>query len=355
MANITYLLGAGASINALPITNEIPRHLGLMADYIEQHFPSEPAFKYVADIRELRNQLSDFNTIDNYARMLSQHKGVHNSRELKKLKSILSGLFLFEQLRKKNEIINKFSNISSDETDRIKRTVDLRYKSFFAKVLNNDKLSDEINIISWNYDIQLEIGLESNLGLNYDELENSCKIYPHPSCKISDESNFFSRFNWSDSPKIVKLNGTAGLFIKDNSFHNIYLSQEEFFDDRLDVLLEVHKEIERYRQYSPFLKFAWEKDEQSTLAIDHASSIIDRTHILVVIGYSFPDFNRPIDKQVFTQNHIEEVFVQLPADDFEGVQYNMRSSLGRLADKAVHIKQLREFFIPKEFIPRYWE
>lgn len=353
MANITFLLGAGASINALPITSEIPIHLGIMADYIEQYFQNPQAFSYVSDIRELRSHLSEFNTIDNYARVLFQHKAVNNRKELKKLKSVLCGLFLFEQLKKKNEIIKKYDNISSEEINRIKRTVDFRYKSFFAKVLDNDKLADEINVISWNYDIQLEIGLESNLGFNYDELESSCQIYPHPSCNINDQNMPQIGLILNNAPKVVKLNGTAGLFVKDSSFQNIYLNQHEYFDDRLDVLLDIHKECDRYNHYLPFLKFAWERDEQGTAAINYASSIISQTHILVVIGYSFPDFNRPIDQKVFSQNHIEEVFVQMPEEDFETVKYNMRSSLGRLAEKAVHVKNLREFFIPSEFIPSY--
>lgn len=351
MNNITFLLGAGASANAMPVTNEIPLHLSFMADYIERNIRSANKERYIEDIKELRINLNEFNTIDNYARVLSQNQTISNGTQLKKLKSILCGLFMFEQLRKKHEIVNQFSNVDNISIERMKRTIDLRYKSFFAKTLDGIKLDDVINIISWNYDMQLEIGLESNLGYNYDELLQSCSIYPHPSYEIKKENEF--GINFPEVPKIVKLNGTAGIFLKDNLFHSIYLNQAEEFDERFEVLLDIHKEISRVGQYNSFLKFAWERDEYSNRAISYASQIISRTTTLVVIGYSFPDFNRPVDQKVFSQNSIEEIFVQLPANDFETVKYNMKSSLGRSAEKAVPINNLREFFIPSQFIPKY--
>lgn len=351
MNNIVYLLGAGASANAMPLTYEIPRHMRFMAQHVEKHISLEGSANYVNDINELLTHLNEFNTIDNYARVLSQNSNGDNPQMLKKMKSILCGLFMFEQLKKKNEIVNPYANVEQQEIEKMKRTVDLRYKSFFAKVLSKQKLDERIKILSWNYDMQVEIGLESNLGCDYDELQNSCSIYPHPSCELKKKNNYF--YSWDDVSNVIKLNGTAGVFLKDSSFHNIYLNQRENFEDRFPVLLDVHKEISRYHNYNPFLKFAWERDEHSNRAVEYAKRIVSRANILVIVGYSFPDFNRPIDKEVFADNHIDEIFVQLPENDFENVKYNMRTSLGRLIDKCVHIRNLREFFIPSQFVPAY--
>lgn len=351
MVNITFLLGAGASANALPLVGEIPSRLQIMCDYIQSHLSFLNNPEYIDDLKELYQELNAYNTIDNYARVLFQKRTSEHSLKLKKLKSLLCSLFLFEQLKKENEIVNKYSNVSLNDIEKIKRTVDPRYKSFFAKVFNDNKISDRINIISWNYDLQLEIAIENNLGHIYEDIPHVCTIYPH-SRYIIDITNM-QPYVFTSPPKIVKLNGTAGVFIDKKIFHTIYSSQHDSFEDIFSTLLDVHKEAIRYHSYNPFLKFAWEKDEKTELAISHAKSIMRITDILVVIGYSFPDFNRNIDTKIFQNNHIQEIFLQTPIDTFESVKYNMSASLGQSASKAKNISSLLEFFIPSQFIPEY--
>ncbi|MBO9681472.1 MAG: hypothetical protein J7502_02160 [Flavisolibacter sp.] len=360
MDRITYLLGAGASFNALPLTLEIPFHLEIMENYINKNLREFPVDTLIGDIRDLRNQLNEYNTIDGYARMLSQNRvNSENKLKLSKLKSILCCLFMFEQLKKK-ELIWSFAiepgDNRYDQTNysRAARTIDPRYKSFFAKILNGPRLDERINIISWNYDIQLEIGIENNLGFKYDNLNDSCTIYPHPTTrhKTGDLLNDLAIHDCL--PQIVKLNGTAGIFFNKNSFHNIYLDQNEFFEDRFETLLEIHKETIRYSKYNPYLRFAWEQDDLTKRALEYAQTIFRNTDVLVVIGYSFPDFNRTIDYQIFRDNRIKEIFVQLPDTDIDTVKYSMETSLDRSQiDKVKHIKNLNEFFIPRQFIPNY--
>lgn len=353
MSNITYLLGAGASANALPLVADIPVRLKIMGTYIQSYKDSTETSKYRKDLDELSEELSDYNTIDNYARVLFQNKTVENDLKLRKLKSLLCGLFMFEQLKKKEPIINPFTDLRKQDVDSIKRTIDPRYKSFFAKVLHNNKLNDQISIISWNYDLQIEIGIENNLGLSYAELNPSFDIFPHPAAKVkTNDFDIFSDF-FGKTPKVIKLNGTAGIFLNEDQFSNIYQSQNLTFDEEYDILLNVHKEVSRYHKYNPFIKFAWEKDAQTQKAINYAKAIIDKTNLLVIIGYSFPDFNRNIDKQIFEGNNISEIFVQIPSDSFETVRYNMSTSFGRKANDCINIKNLYEFFIPSRFVPEY--
>lgn len=360
MDRITYLLGAGASCNAIPLTLEIPFHLEVMEQYIARTLRNHSGYvaPYIKDIKELRIHLNEYNTIDGYARMLAQNKvNPENRLALAKLKSILCGLFMFEQLKKRNPIWqfvveSTDGRYSQNNHSRIARTIDPRYKSFFAKVLNGSRLDDRINIISWNYDIQLEIGIENNLGFKYDNLNDSCNIYPHPTTKAKTGNYLFD--SSAASPQIVKLNGTAGIFFSENSFHHIYLDQNEFFEDRFDNLLEVHKEITRYQKYNPYLRFAWEQDDLTKSALGYARSILKKTDILVVIGYSFPDFNRTIDYQIFQDNSIKEIFMQLPKVDLETVKYNMETSIdNRLIERLRHRENLNEFFMPSQFIPNY--
>lgn len=93
-------MGAGASADALPMVSQIPIHLYLMADYLERYCHVLSPQKYIEDVKELQGVLSNRTTIDSYAKRLSQNDKPENSLKLNKLKSILSGLFMFEQLKK---------------------------------------------------------------------------------------------------------------------------------------------------------------------------------------------------------------------------------------------------------------
>lgn len=226
------------------------------------------------------------------------------------------------------------------------KTIDERYQNFIAKVVENRKLDPRINILSWNYDLQLEIALETNLGFNYPDLHKICTIFPHctSSVSIQDHSNAI----YNNPPQIVKLNGTAGLFLRSSEFYNIYLNQEEYFDDLAPTLIDVHKEVKRYDKYNPYLKFAWEEDDLSKQGIKYANEILKKTEVLIVIGYSFPDFNRIVDRQLFNSVSFESIFLQLPQEHFAGIKDKMKAVTIK-ANDAIHRNHEIDFFIPPHF------
>ena len=83
--------------------------------------------------------IKDHATIDTYARKLYLTK---RYRDLERLKSLLCAFFLWEQLEHRP---------------------DGRYDTFLANVLDNQTLNipEEISIISWNYDSQIELAFSS--------------------------------------------------------------------------------------------------------------------------------------------------------------------------------------------------
>ena len=152
MQKITYLLGAGASANAIPTVAELPKRLAEFSDNwqneirrlekeqnenvnTENHKDFEILFE---SVKWLQNEIVHHYSVDTFAKKLLIRGDLPS---LKKLKTVLSVFLLFEQAR-----------IMPDP----------RYDVFFSAILNIDWftpgpiLPDNIKIITWNYDLQIE-------------------------------------------------------------------------------------------------------------------------------------------------------------------------------------------------------
>lgn len=75
--------------------------------------------------------------------------------------------------------------------------------------------------------------------------------------------------------------------------------------------------------------------------------MVKETEILVVIGYSFPDFNRDIDRQIFSGTSISKVYLQVNNDP--SVILNMRGLKNDFYQKTESVQNCSSFFIPPEF------
>jgi hypothetical protein len=149
--NITYLLGAGASYNALPIVNQINSRLedfqnktirmpniGLPNfftkygdEMVDEWGPSKSEIMndLGKSVRWLIDENSKHFSIDTFAKKLYLQEDFQN---LHRLKITLSCFFVYLQ------------NTGFDN----------RYDSFFASVLDNLKvLPTNLKFLSWNYDI----------------------------------------------------------------------------------------------------------------------------------------------------------------------------------------------------------
>jgi hypothetical protein len=196
---------------------------------------------------------------------------------LRKLKATLSAYLIAEQAQ---------SN------------VDLRYDSFLASVLEFDdnmsiRLPQKLRILTWNYDTQLEKAFYGFCG-DQDKVEQ----------KITN--------NW----QIRRINGCCGREFPgntDKSFHSVW-------DTTPDAGWKAA--INLYKEYmgkpiglpGPDICFAWENSKTSP-------SYMEAVSVLVVIGYSFPYFNRKADDLIFKQlgNNLRRVYLQCPEDDHASV------------------------------------
>jgi hypothetical protein len=69
--------------------------------------------------------------------------------------------------------------------------------------------------------------------------------------------------------------------------------------------------IKHLKKYPLSLSFAWEKIRFEDDVIKDTISNINDTQVLVIIGYSFPYYNREIDRKIIgSMTNLEKVYIQ---------------------------------------------
>ena len=283
MPKVIYLLGAGASAQCLPVVEDIPARLNMFYQYIVENRVGRPErFKNLTcpeterdgeelllnACKDLAEKCARHASIDTYAKKLF----ITASNEYNKLKAVLTCFFLYEQM--------------THEPDK-------RYDSFFASILGSHALEfqGDIRILSWNYDYQIEKAY-SQYSTKNSIRENQLMLRVHPDgLNIADIESVFS---------IFKINGTTGfeeLTMRSNK--NLF---PEFNiisgPEMIDKLSWFYLASIRCRDIiNSKISFAWETTNPNNIITSACDQIKDAS-ALVVIGYSFPFFNRKFDKQI---------------------------------------------------------
>lgn len=335
MSKVVYLFGAGASfgkrndnvskdsleriIEGIPIVKEIDDEMGIIIELIRNCQSTDSTEKYelmgnkctfdevknklVNDIVWLRDGASRHATIDTFAKKLII-KG--EGKEYRMLKFLLCVFFLIEQM------IHPY---------------DKRYDTFLANILGLDaSFPEDVYIITWNYDGQL--------GIAYQEyvMPNSCMVLPQK--------------------KVFRINGTAN-FTGNNNIEACTLplmSNEQLLSKVLEQYVNFVNSA--YSDGRFYLHFAWEQDYFNNQSAKLFSNIAD-TKVLVVIGYSFPFFNREIDREIFRRmEKLERIYIQDPrAKEIKEFLTSVLTDQLRnelLPNRVNILENKEEFFIPPE-------
>lgn len=382
MKNITFLLGAGASFNSLPVVNGMEKRMDMFVEYLEFHkgnfFKNIDNLGLLIDeIKIILNNARPHASIDTYAKKIFLRSSPLDNKNLISLKWLISCYFIFEQSNSlhKKEFIEYYwkKNIESDiilhkidkeeenrkkqierEIRSLSKKVDNRYDVFLATLLqkssknNTLELPREVNIISWNYDYQLELAfMDYSINPNYRQSNESLKIYPTTDSKMAI------------APKFIKLNGTAG-YLERHSFDIHNPKKNDFIhirgeSDSYETTHRLTDFLIGYSEFmknpkstvSPFLNFAWEKNNNkiSQSAFEYAKKIMSETEIVVIIGYSFPNFNRIIDKEIFKAgiNSFTHIYYQAP--DADRLKERLRYVYPKTVE-STSITEVDQFFIP---------
>ena len=337
MNEITYFFGAGASANTLPIIKKIPKRIGKLIEILSseelkldsspfhQFENLSPKSKYqfqlelIEALNWLREKSSDHASIDTFAKKLFLTSQIN---DLRKLKTCLIIFFAFEELTKRT---------------------DYRYDAFFASIIiTSYKFPDNIRILSWNYDNQFELSY-----LDYMMSSNSISL-------ASNSLSVNSKLGWNSYDAgfgIYKLNGSTTFRNKHDVVQQTSIS--DFKKDEIDLDL-VHSityhfalSIELELIY-PNVSFAWENDSPNTKIVDNVSKIISNTSVLVVIGYSFPFFNRDIDRKIInSMSNLKKVYFQdlnpdMIIDRFKAIRTDIPEK------DLVSVINTEQFYLPNE-------
>lgn len=284
---ITYLLGAGASANALPMIKKVidpksdkekglPDQLLAFVKHCRTHWVRERTTedgdyskdldfeKVLIKLENIANECIAFGTPDLYAKYLYE-KSPSDEETYRLLKILMSNYFAYTQY------LEISSLISNKEP-----AFDQRALVFLSTIFTNKKMPDNVKVITWNYDEQIEIARK----------------------KLCQE-DFYTLPTWPNCPEdykgdfsLIHLNGVAGWEYKHSA-------------------TPIINEVLTYKNYSntrnPLLSFAWETKEKESYDLFFnrrdivLNNIIKDTDILVIIGYSFPFFNREYDKNILFQ------------------------------------------------------
>lgn len=329
--NITYFLGAGASANCLPIINNFNDRLIAFRNHLIaiRYFDELTGIKLIlenliTDVEWLIKEAKPHQTIDTLAKKYFHQSG--NYENLLRMKTVMVIFFTYEQSYPQVffDLTEEINNDEDDKQRKQKEAIDRRYDSFIASILRNKigeiELSGNVKVITWNYDLQFELAFQNYVDDAVFDIQRRIQSLPNRSSFDLKKFEFdHTKFG------LIRLNGIA---LAD------YVEQEDnyrtFFDLQKDItndsdyfakLIELYNHISNNKQATNILRlfnYSWEalpefKGKYQTYErnLEIAKEIARKTDVLIVIGYSFPFFNREIDREIIgSLTNVERIYIQ---------------------------------------------
>ncbi|MDF3821886.1 hypothetical protein P3G55_18420 [Leptospira sp. 96542] len=344
MSKVTYLIGAGASYHSIPLVNSLnDKIFSLIKSILSHTFKEEKItdkdLSLNGNIAELKNKLKtdlDWmqkelgdNTIDSLAKQLND---LDKRELLKTLKAILSAYIVYEHY-----------NTESTELAQANRYLDPRYVDFFTKISRKEdyvRINKNISIISWNYDLQFE-RIYYKYYPDFDVTELSELLNNYPPLNINYNIDY-TKF------KLVRLNGLAGSVIdfRQKKFFSLIKNFEIIdLENSYKIFLKIYSFLNNPSPYQTSgLRFAFEQNSEWYNPFSIAENFLPGTETLIIIGYSFPDFNRELDsKLIKSMRNLKRIYVQ----DYKSVFNRIKEIIDfetNLQPDMIHLDDFKTFY-----------
>lgn len=343
MKNVTYLFGAGASRSTIPIVEQLIPSMGYELKLLKTNFDNildailkinnnpyvtkEVFTELIDDFERVISDSEKHQSIDTFAKKLFI---LGEFDYLKRLKTILSFYFIIIQSRNK---------------------ADLRYDSFFASILQESPLDfpKNLKILSWNYDYQFEKAYSE---YSRDNRTEACLSSLNVISKNSRGGNQIDNNQFG----ILKLNGTASFMLDTDSsrvYNFIQNVNAEYDIPLIHSILQNYASLHHVQKTKtklvPSISFAWEDYAYGKYIVNKAIEFSKQTEILIVIGYSFPFFNRLVDRDIInSMKNLEKVYFQAP--DADVIKERFLAIRDNIPDKDLIIrKDVIQFVFANEF------
>lgn len=350
---ITYLFGAGASYYSMPLVENFGSRFEVFIKFLEDYI-SVSKIGFLNDCKVFKNEVSNHLSFDTFFKKLFHLSDV----SAEKYKAILLIFFLYEQLQDISTVDIFIDPEKYGKKYGIKKgNIDPRYDALIAGILQPQKGKfspiAKINFLTWNYDTSLVASIKNFKSLN-SSLVDFVKLY---------ESSI-NHFEIDSDLQVIHLNGRV--------FHPLFSKYEQCDQHRLIVeltalIIEYDIIDSKIWSHSNQIKFSWETISETNLDFGipiHIAKAIDaikRSTIVIVIGYSFPLYNRLIDTAVLNQANLsgKTVYIQDPhskelksilENDF-GLFVGPTSSItvGNKTSVVIkHIENCNSFFVPSD-------
>jgi len=349
--DIVYYIGAGASINAVPLVSKMDRGI---SNAINQLIPK----KALISFNPPQFQKDGFTIESAFDELIHTWKwlSLNANPELHTSIDTFAKKLIITRARK-DYIRLKAGLITFFDFIQRANPPDIRYDSFIASLIHisNKDLPKNIKIITWNYDMQLEIAYSQYLSTpNLIDVQNRLNMVPS---NINDSSTEIM-----DGFCYIKLNGSAGFLNKDtvgpsyiqNSLKPyIPVSGQNKANDKIDSqyiasLVTTYKYLIN-EQIQPILNFSWDSQNFYPNPVDIAKRKVKNARVLIVIGYSLPFFNREIDRAIINKmSHLEKIYFQVPENFSNSIMHRFKA----ISPKLIHIcevyNDVSQFLLPPE-------
>lgn len=311
MNELTYILGAGASYQSIPVVKTFSSRFKEFVSHIENlRFQYPHIYTSACNaVKIFSNQINSHQSFDTYFKKLFHTKEI----ELIAIsKRILNLYFIWEHLKEDYETERRKENQFSERREfteydfEKKSKIDKRYDALVAGLLKPIKGKTEVfcktNFITWNYDLNLFLSLK-----NYFSPESTIGQFKDSIQKSSFEWNIY------DQISVINMNG----YFYSNEFDGIEnLNRDLSFEH---ILMKKNNngffETEIVNKDAELIKFAWESElHQAKIAKEK----IQASKNIVAIGYTFPLYNRLIDFSYLETNDLgydKRMIIQDPNAD----------------------------------------
>jgi len=303
---ISFLLGAGASKKALPLGVEIPLSMVELANKLKnREIRNDSLNRFISDLFWLSEKAKEHESIDAYAKKL--HMQIIKESEVYQFNSLFEKVDKSKEYKRLKDTLNIFLILTQFEK------LDNRYNKFLSHILQKERASvfsvkNSIRIITWNYDYQIESAFcdyyQSSITKDVFAMLAS---YPSPFF-LGDKYYHPHNNNNFDIDKykvsIIHLNGVVGLYNNKEGYDMVDLINLKNYDTLLESAFSI------YNSNDTFLNFAWD-DNSFDLYPDLAMKETLDTETLVIIGYSFPLFNKETDDKIIkNMKKLKRIYIQ---------------------------------------------